>query len=78
MGGDGCELEGRSSFIVHSELYDGETQDLRELYRTFNRTGVDAEPGKQVEIIHPKEIKIEAQEFRADWYRSDALRCEDD
>jgi alpha-L-rhamnosidase len=52
-----------TSFIVHSELYDGETQDLRELYRTFNRTGVDAEPGKQVEIIHPKEIKIEAQSF---------------
>ena len=52
-----------TSFIVHSELYDGETQDLRELYRTFNRTGVDAEPGKQVEIIHPKEIKIEAQAF---------------
>jgi alpha-L-rhamnosidase len=52
-----------TSFIVHSELYDGETQDLRELYRTFNRTGVDAQPGKQVEIIHPKEIKIEAQAF---------------
>ena len=52
-----------TSFIKHSELYDGETQDLRELYRTFNRTGVDAEPGKQVEIIHPKEIKIEAQSF---------------
>jgi alpha-L-rhamnosidase len=52
-----------TSFIVHSELYDGETQDLRELYRTFNRTGVDAEPGNQVEIIHPKEIKIEAQAF---------------
>jgi alpha-L-rhamnosidase len=52
-----------TSFIIHSELYDGEAQDLRELYRTFNRTGVDAEPGKQVEIIHPKEIKIEAQSF---------------
>jgi alpha-L-rhamnosidase len=51
------------SFIVHSELYDGETQDLRELYRTFNRTGADAAPGKPVEIIHPKEIKIEAQSF---------------
>ena len=52
-----------TSFIVHSELYDGETQDLRELYQTFNRTGVDAEPGKQVTIVHPKEIKIEAQAF---------------
>ncbi len=52
-----------TSFIEHSELYDGETQDLRELYRTFNRTGVDAGPGKQVEIIHPKEIEIEAQSF---------------
>ncbi len=53
-----------TSFILHSELYDGETQDLRELYGTFNRTGVDAEPGKQVEIVHPKEIKIEAQSFQ--------------
>ena len=32
-----------TSFIEHSELYDGETQDLRELYRTFNRTGDGAE-----------------------------------
>ena len=52
-----------TSFIVHSELYDGETQDLRELYRTFNRTGDGAAEGKPVEIIHPKEIKIEAQAF---------------
>jgi len=52
-----------TSFIVHSELYDGETQDLRELYRTFNRAGADAGPGKQVQIIHPKEIKVEAQSF---------------
>ena len=52
-----------TSFIVHSELYDGETQDLREQYRTFNRTGDGAAAGKPVEIIHPKEIKIEAQAF---------------
>ena len=50
-----------TSFIEHSELYDGETQDLRELYRTFNRTGDGVEAGTPVEIIHPKEIKIEAQ-----------------
>ncbi|MGC2612603.1 MAG: family 78 glycoside hydrolase catalytic domain, partial [Terracidiphilus sp.] len=52
-----------TSFIEHSELYDGETQDLRELYRTFSRTGDGAAEGKSVEIIHPKEIRIEAQEF---------------
>jgi alpha-L-rhamnosidase len=52
-----------TSFITHSELYDGETQDLRELFRTFNRTGEGAEAGKPVEIIHPKEIRIEAQAF---------------
>ena len=39
----------------------GRTQDLRELYRTFNRTGDGVEAGTPVEIIHPKEIKIEAQ-----------------
>jgi alpha-L-rhamnosidase len=61
--GTDASWEADTSFIAHSELYDGETQDLRELYQTFNRTGVDAKPGKQVEIIHPKEIKIEAQSF---------------
>ena len=52
-----------TSYILHSELYDGETQDLRRLPGTWNRTSAGAEQGEQVEIIHPKEISIEAQSF---------------
>jgi len=52
-----------TSYILHSELYDGETQDLRQSQRTWNRTGEGADFGNQVDIIHPKEIRIEAQDF---------------
>lgn len=52
-----------TSYILHSELYDGETQDLRQLQRPGNRTGAGAERGNPVEIIHPKAISIEAQSF---------------
>jgi alpha-L-rhamnosidase len=48
-----------TSYILHSELYDGETQDLR------LRASGDAKEWKQVENVHPKEIKIEAQSFEA-------------
>jgi len=47
------------SYILHSELYDGETQDLR------LRASGDVKEWKQVENVHPKEIKIEAQSFEA-------------
>jgi alpha-L-rhamnosidase len=52
-----------TSYILYSELYDGETQDLRQLRRTLSRTGDGAERGNQVEAIHPKEISIDAQAF---------------
>jgi alpha-L-rhamnosidase len=52
-----------TSYILHSELYDGETQDLRESSRTWNRTDNGALSGNTVEIIRPKEIRIEAQSF---------------
>jgi alpha-L-rhamnosidase len=44
-----------TSYILHSELYDGEMQDLRR----------QTSPGdwKAVEVIHPKPVAIEAQEF---------------
>jgi alpha-L-rhamnosidase len=48
-----------TSYIEHSELYDGETQDLRRLPETLNVVA----KGNQAEIIHPKEIRIEAQSF---------------
>ena len=51
-----------SSYILHSELYDGETQDLR---RPEPETAQDAARGEQVEIVHPKEMVVEAQNFPA-------------
>ena len=47
-----------TSYILHSELYDGETQDLRQ-----KASGDPAEEWKQVAVVHPKEMKIEAQSF---------------
>jgi alpha-L-rhamnosidase len=60
------------SYILHSELYDGETQDLRLLEPAQRdeaaingaQLGDDAANVVQsVEIIHPKSIRIEAQDF---------------
>lgn len=55
----------RPSYILNSELYDGETQDLRRAMPahvdTTAMTG--AQSFEQVQIVHPKEIKIEAQTF---------------
>ena len=66
--------EAETSYISRSELYDGETQDLR--LRTSDpahrdetamngaqATEIGEEPWKQVVIIHPKEPRIEAQDF---------------
>ncbi len=51
------------SYILKSELYDGETQDLRQSPQTWNEERSGEGKGEQVEIIHPKEIRIEAQSF---------------
>jgi alpha-L-rhamnosidase len=65
-----------TSYILHSELYDGETQDLRGRLAVptprddaaMNGAQASADgvaDWRQVEIIHPKEISIEAQAFPA-------------
>ena len=54
-----------SSFIVSSELYDGETQDLR-LSRPTHRDRAPmngAQVFEKAQVIQPKEIRIEAQDF---------------
>ncbi|MBS1806117.1 MAG: family 78 glycoside hydrolase catalytic domain [Acidobacteria bacterium] len=55
----------RPSYIVSSELYDGETQDLRR--PTPDHRDTDADGGAQAfedaQIVQPKDIKIEAQDF---------------
>ena len=63
--------KGRPSHIISSELYDGESQDLRRLQPNRDAaatTGAQSEMGgasafEAVQIVQPKEIKIEAQDF---------------
>ena len=58
-----------TSYILHSELYDGETQDLRR--RTPAHGDETAMNGaqnaqsewNQVEVVHPKQILVEGQNF---------------
>jgi alpha-L-rhamnosidase len=51
----------RPSYILRSELYDGETQDSRIPTPTSVTSG--AQTLEPVEIVQPTEIKIEAQDF---------------
>lgn len=69
--------QANTSYILHSELYDGETQDLRFAPpRPDDATTTGAQPvngtqaperdangWKQAEVIHPKQMRIEAQSF---------------
>ena len=55
--------EANTSFILHSELYDGETQDLRRLQSGWETADFHYKDWKPVNVIHPKEISIEAQNF---------------
>lgn len=50
--------QANASYILHSELYDGETEDLRLL---VSRNPADE--WNQVDVVHPKEIRLEAQSF---------------
>ena len=52
-----------TSFILHSELYDGETQDLRDVQTGWDAVDLHSGNWKPVSVIHPKETRIEAQSF---------------
>ena len=52
-----------TSYILHSEIYDGETQDARLKQRDWNLAGFAASGWKSVSAIDPKPISIEAQDF---------------
>ena len=61
-----------TSYILHSELYDGESQDLRRREPAHHDDAAmseahspdkSTEEWKQVEIIHPKRVNVEAQSF---------------
>jgi alpha-L-rhamnosidase len=57
--------QANTSYIEHSELYDGETQDLRRLQRGWDTADFAGEGWKQAIVIHPKEVSVEAQAFPA-------------
>lgn len=52
-----------TSYILHSEIYDGESQDERLAQPGWKTAGFAAQGWKPAEIIHPREIAIEAQEY---------------
>jgi alpha-L-rhamnosidase len=51
------------SYIRHSELYDGETQDARQLEPGWNSASFDATQWHPVAIVHPAPVAIEAEDF---------------
>ena len=55
--------QAHTSSILHSELYDGETQDAREAQKSWNTAIFSAKDWEHAAAIEPAQIKIEAQGF---------------
>ncbi len=53
------------SWILHAEIYDGESQDARMAEPGWDTAGFDASGWKSVITINPNPVKIEAQEFQS-------------
>jgi alpha-L-rhamnosidase len=51
------------SFILHSEIYDGESQDARAMEAGWDTAAFDAAKWKSVITIDPKSVPIEAQDY---------------
>jgi alpha-L-rhamnosidase len=49
--------------IVHTEIYDGESQDARLKQPGWDTAGFEASQWRSVRTIEPKPLKIEAQDF---------------
>lgn len=54
----------RRSSVLHSELYDGESQDARRREPGWDMAEFDAHGWKQAVAIEPAPVKIRAQEFQ--------------
>ena len=52
-----------TSEILHSELYDGETQDARQRIDGWKNAGFDSSHWPKVSVIEPAPVLIEAQDF---------------
>jgi alpha-L-rhamnosidase len=49
--------------ILHSEIYNGETQDARQTMQGWDKTGFAAADWKRAILIDPEPVRIEAQDF---------------
>ncbi len=61
----GPEWQASTSPILHSELYDGETQDARQLQPGWDTAEFDASGWQHAVAIEPKPVPIEAQDYPA-------------
>jgi len=52
-----------TSYILHSEIYDGESQDARLQQVGWNLAGFEAKGWKKASVIEPKPMAIEAQSY---------------
>ncbi len=58
------EWQANTSYILHSEIYDGESQDARRLQPGWDNAGFNASGWKPAETIEPAPVMIEAQSFQ--------------
>lgn len=61
----GPDWQAANSAILHSELYDGETQDARQLQRGWDTAAFDANGWQNAVAIEPKPVPIDAQDYPA-------------
>ncbi len=59
----GADWQANTSSILHSELYDGETQDARREQAGWNTVGFAANGWSKAMQIEPAPVSIEAQDF---------------
>lgn len=60
----GTDWKASRSYILHAELYDGESQDARRMQAGWDAPGFKAAGWTNVEQIAPAAVKIEAQDFQ--------------
>jgi alpha-L-rhamnosidase len=61
--GTDASWQANTSEILHSEIYDGETQDARLAQPGWDIAAFEARGWKSAEAIEPKPVAIEAQDF---------------
>jgi len=63
--GTDASWQANTSPILHSEIYDGESQDARLTQAGWNRSAFNAARWKSAQAIEPKPLEIEAQDYPA-------------